>query len=118
MGVLDDITGGKANFGTVLKAANVLQNAGGLNLEGIQGELLGSVIQGVGDTVGIDVSGVAGVVTPSGGPAGGGLATIATAAAVVGAGKLANDYSGSGAAIRSQLQAAANAPSGPRNGPR
>ena len=66
-GVLSDITGGTANFGTVLKAANTLQNAGGLNAAGVKGELLGSVVSSIGKTAGIDVSGVAGVITPNGG---------------------------------------------------
>lgn len=116
LGVLDDITGGNVSFGTVLKAANVAKNAGGLNTAGVQGELLGSVIQGVGDTVGIDVSGVAGVITPSGGGSGNALETVAIAAAVVGAGKLANDYAATGANFASQAASAAgaNAPSGPR----
>jgi len=81
-GVLDDITSGKANFGTVLKAANTVKNAGGLSLGGVKGELIGAGLDAIGQTAGIDVSGVAGVAFPKGG--GGSLATIASAAALVG----------------------------------
>jgi len=112
-GVLDDITGGNVSFGTVLKAANVLQNAGGLTQSGVGQELLGSAIGAIGETAGIDVSGVAGVAFPNGG-GGGNLSSIATAAAVVGGGKLATDFFKSGATTSKISSAVANATSGPR----
>ena len=95
-GVIDDITSGKANFGTVLKAANTLSNAQGLSLGGLKGELIGQGLDAIGETTGIDVSGVSGLSFPKG-AGGGNLKTLATAGAVVGAGKLANDYFSSGA---------------------
>ena len=64
MGVLDDISGGNVSFGTVLNAANVLKNGGALTSTGIGGELLGSAVDAIGQTTGIDVSGVAGVAFP------------------------------------------------------
>lgn len=81
MGVLDDITGGNVSFGTVLKAANTIANAKSLNPKGIGQELLGSAIGAIGQSQGIDVSGVAGVAFPKGG-GGGNLGTLATAAAL------------------------------------
>ena len=115
MGVLDDITGGTANFGTVLKAANVLQNAGGLNAAGVKGELLGSVVSSIGKTAGIDVSGVAGVMTPNGGAGSGALKTLGIAAAVVAGGNLLAN-SGASGAVSSKVAGlvSANAPTGPR----
>ena len=115
MGVLDDITGGTANFGTVLKAANVLQNAGGLNAAGVKGELLGSVVSSIGKTAGIDVSGVAGVMTPNGGAGSGALKTLGIAAAVVAGGNLLAN-SGASGAVSSKIAGlvSANAPTGPR----
>ena len=112
-GVLSDITGGTANFGTVLKAANVLQNAGGLNAAGVGQELIGSAIGDIGKKTGIDVSGVAGVAFPKG--AGGGSAsTAATAAAVVGVGALISKYGGQTSQTSS---ASANSFSGPNEPP-
>ena len=112
-GVLSDITGGTANFGTVLKAANVLQNAGGLNAAGVGQELIGSAIGDIGKKAGIDVSGVAGVAFPKG--AGGGSAsTAATAAAVVGVGALISKYGGQTSKTSS---ASANSFSGPNDPP-
>lgn len=115
MGVLDDITGGTANFGTVLKAANILQNAGGLNAAGVKGELLGSVVSSIGKTAGIDVSGVAGVMTPNGGAGSGALKTLGIAAAVVAGGNLLAN-SGASGAVSSKIAGlvSANAPTGPR----
>jgi hypothetical protein len=115
MGVLDDITGGTANFGTVLKAANVLTNAGGLNAAGVKGELLGSVVSSIGKTAGIDVSGVAGVMTPNGGAGSGALKTLGIAAAVVAGGNLLAN-SGASGAVSSKIAGlvSANAPTGPR----
>ena len=113
MSVLGDISNDGVTFGTVLTAANTLQNAGNLTQGGIGGELLGSAIDTIGKTTGIDVSGVAGVITPNGG-GGGGLSTIATAAAVVGGGKLVNDFMNSGASTSSTNTTSANSPGGPR----
>ena len=115
LGVLADITGGTANFGTVLKAANVLQNAGGLNVAGVKGELLGSVVSSIGKTAGIDVSGVAGVMTPNGGAGSGALKTLGIAAAVVAGGNLLAN-SGASGAVSSKIAGlvSANAPTGPR----
>lgn len=106
-GVLDDISSGKANFGTVLAAANTIQNAGGLSLGGIKGELIGAGLDAIGQTAGIDVSGVAGVAFPKGG-SGGGLSTIAAAAAVVGVGSALSGANPGGGVV-SQVQEAANA---------
>ncbi len=85
-GVLDDITSGKANFGTVLKAANAITNASNLSASGLKGELLGAAIGAIGETTGIDVSGVAGVAFPKGGS--GSIGTVAAAAALVGGASL------------------------------
>ena len=114
--VLADIQGGTANFGTVLKAANVLNNASNLTSSGIGGELLGEALGGIGQAAGIDVSGVAGVVMPKGG-GGGGLKTIAAAAAVVGAGKFLTESKGTTASGATTTDPApdANALLGPRN---
>ena len=65
MSVPGDILNDGVTFGTVLTAANTLQNAGNLTQGGIGGELLGSAIDTIGKTTGIDVSGVAGVITPT-----------------------------------------------------
>ncbi len=113
MGVLDDITGGKANFGTVLKAANVLQNAGGLNAAGVGQELLGSAIGDIGQAAGIDVSGVAGLAFPKGG-GGGSAKTLAGAASIVGVGALINKY---GAQTSKTSSASENSFSGPTEAP-
>ena len=115
-GVLDDITGGNVTFGTVLKAANTIQNAGSLTSSGIGGELLSEGVSAIGRTTGIDVSGVSNLAFPKGG-GGGGIGTIATAAALVGgANFLAN--SGSSGAELSNLGSASstNNPSGPAPG--
>ncbi len=114
-GVLDDITGGKANFGTVLKAANVLQNAGGLNAAGVGQELIGSAIGDIGKKAGIDVSGVAGVAFPKGG-GGGSASTAAVAAGVVGVGALISKYGGQVSQERSS-SAQENSFSGPETPP-
>jgi hypothetical protein len=100
-GVLDDISGGNVSFGTVLKAANTIQNAKGLSSAGVGQELLGSAISAVGQSQGIDVSGVAGVAFPKGG-GGGGLGNIVAAGLAVGA---ANAVANAGAD--------ANSPPGP-----
>lgn len=113
-GVLGDIANGNVSFGTVLNAANTLKNAGGLSQAGVKGELIGSVVNDIGKKVGIDVSGVAGVVTPGGG--GGNLGSLAVAAAVVGGGKLANDFLSSGAVTTAINSASSNSTSGPRSG--
>ena len=115
-GVVDDITGGNVTFGTVLKAANTLQNAGSLTSSGIGGELLSEGISAIGRTTGIDVSGVANTAFPKGGGGGGGLATIATAAALVGGGTLLNNAGSSGAETSSTSSSSSNNPSGPAEG--
>ena len=115
-GVLNDITGGTANFGTVLKAANVLQNAGGLTQSGVGQELLGSAIGTIGKKAGVDVSGVAGLAFPSGGGSGG-LSTIASAAAIVGGGSLLKNALASGASTSKTSTASANSFSGPTEEP-
>ena len=112
-GVLGDIANDGVSFGTVLKAANVLQNAGGLTQAGIGQELLGSAIGDIGKKAGIDVSGVAGVAFPKGGGGGGGFATIASAAAIVGGGSLLKNALASGASISKTSTASANSFSGP-----
>ena len=94
--MLDDISGGNVSFGTVLNAANVLKNGGALTSSGIGGELLGSAVDAIGQTTGIDVSGVAGVAFPKGG-GGGGASTIAAAAALVGGASILSNAGGSGA---------------------
>lgn len=114
-GVLDDITGGKADFGTVLRAANTIRNAGNLNPSGIKGELIGAGIGALGEATGVDVSGVAGIAFPSGGNSGD-LKTLAIAAGAVGIGKAISSANPSGG-VRSAIQSAASdsAASGPRN---
>jgi len=114
-GVLDDITGGKADFGTVLRAANTIKNAGGLNLGGIKGELIGAGIGALGKATGTDVSGVAGLAFPTGGS--GSAKTLAIAAGVVGFGKAISSANPSGG-VASKVASAASAssPSGPRVG--
>ena len=99
MGVLDDISGGNVSFGTVLNAANTLKNAGALTQSGIGGELLGSAVDAIGQTTGIDVSGVAGVAFPSGGGGGGGggLKTLALAGGLVAGANFLTNGGGSGA---------------------
>ena len=111
--VLADIQGGNVSFGTVLKAANVVKNAGNLTQSGIGGELLGGALDSIGQATGIDVSGVAGVAFPKGG-GGGGLSTLATGAAIVGVGALLNNAGSSGAST-SSTGSDANANEGPRN---
>ena len=110
-GVVDDITGGNVSFGTVLKAANTLQNAGSLSKSGIGGELLGEGISAIGRTTGIDVSGVSNVAFPTGG-GGGGLTTIATAAALVGGSTLLKNAGSSGASTSSSSTASSNSTNG------
>lgn len=110
--VLADIQGGNVSFGTVLKAANVVNNAGNLTKAGIGGELLGEALGSIGQAAGIDVSGVAGVAFPKGG-GGGGLSTLATAGAIVGVGTLLNN-AGSSGATTSSTGNDANANEGPR----
>ena len=110
--VLADIQGGNVSFGTVLKAANVVKNAGNLTQSGIGGELLGGALDSIGQATGIDVSGVAGVAFPKGG-GGGGLSTLATGAAIVGVGTLLNN-AGSSGATTSSTGSDANANEGPR----
>ena len=114
-GVLGDIANDGVSFGTVLKAANVLQNAGGLTQAGVGDELLGSAISSIGKKAGVDVSGVAGLAFPNGG--GGNLKTLATAAAVVGGANLLTN-SGAAGAVSSKIQStlSANGFSGPSNG--
>lgn len=111
-GVLDDITGGNANFGTVLKAANTIMNAKNLNAKGIGQELLGSAVGAIGQSQGIDVSGVAGVAFPKG-LGGGGLSTIASAAAVVGIGSALSGNNPGGGIFKNLTNAGANALAGP-----
>ena len=111
-GVLGDIANDGVTFGTVLKAANVLQNAGGLTQAGVGQELIGSAIGDIGKKAGIDVSGVAGVAFPTGG-GGGGLSTIASAAAIVGGGSLLKNALASGASTSKTSTADANSFSGP-----
>lgn len=112
MGVLDDITGGNVSFGTVLKAANTISNAKSLNGKGIGQELLGSAIGAIGQSQGIDVSGVAGVAFPKGG-GGGGLGTIAAAAALVTAGKAISSANPSGGTTSQTQNSNPNNPAGP-----
>ena len=76
MGVLDDISRGNVSFGTVLNAANVLKNGGALTSPEFGGEPRVRAVDAIGQTTGIDVSGVAGVAFPKGG-GGGGASTIA-----------------------------------------
>jgi hypothetical protein len=98
-GVLGDIVNDGVTFGTVLKAANVVQNAGGLTQAGVGQELIGSAIGDIGKKAGIDVSGVAGVAFPNGGGGGANLSTVATAVALVGGGKLLSNALASGAEL-------------------
>ncbi len=115
-GVLDDITGGNVTFGTVLKAANTLQNAGNLTKSGIGGELLGEGISAIGRTTGIDVSGVSNLAFPKGG-GGGGIGTIATAAALVGGANFLANAGSSGAELSNLGSASStNDPTGPAEG--
>ncbi len=116
MGVLDDISGGNVSFGTVLNAANTLKNAGALTQSGIGGELLGSAVDAIGQTTGIDVSGVAGVAFPSGGGGGGGggLKTLALAGGLVAGANFLTNGGGSGAETSASADSvAANTPEGP-----
>ena len=94
-GVIDDITGGNVSFGTVLKAANTIQNAGNLSSSGIGGELLGEGISAIGRTTGIDVSGVSNVAFPKG-AGGGSTTTVAAAAALVAGANFLNNSGSSG----------------------
>ena len=107
-GVLDDITGGNVTFGTVLKAANTISNAGNLSKSGVGGELLGAGISAIGQTTGIDVSGVANTAFPQGGGGGGSAATVAAAAALVGGANFLKN-SGSSGATTSQTSASSSA---------
>lgn len=109
-GVIDDITSGKANFGTVLKAANTVNNLGGLSAGGVKGELLGAGVAALGKTVGADVSGVAGLAFPKGG---GTNSTLATGLSIAGA-AAAISASNPGGGTTSRPAPAANSPSGPR----
>lgn len=111
-GVLDDITGGNVGFGTVLKAANTIGNAKSLNAGGIGQELIGSAIGAIGQSQGIDVSGVAGVAFPKGG-AGGGLGTIAAAAALAVGAKAASSSNPSGGTTSQTGNTDPNYPDGP-----
>jgi|TARA_X000000950_G_scaffold284123_1_gene386551 hypothetical protein len=113
-GVIDDITGGNVSFGTVLKAANTIQNAGNLSSSGIGGELLGEGISAIGRTTGIDVSGVSNVAFPKG--AGGGSTTTVAAAAALVAGANFLTNSGSSGAQTSSTASTTNNPSGPAPG--
>lgn len=113
-GVIDDITGGNVSFGTVLKAANTIQNAGNLTSSGIGGELLGEGISAIGRTTGIDVSGVSNVAFPKGGGGGSATTVAAAAALVAGANFLTN--SGSSGAQTSSTSSTTNNPSGPAPG--
>ena len=113
-GVIDDITGGNVSFGTVLKAANTIQNAGNLTSSGIGGELLGEGISAIGRTTGIDVSGVSNVAFPKGGGGGSATTVAAAAALVAGANFLTN--SGSSGAQTSSTPSTTNNPSGPAPG--
>lgn len=112
MGVLDDITGGNVSFGTVLKAANTIANAKSLNPKGIGQELLGSAIGAIGQSQGIDVSGVAGVAFPKGG-GGGNLGTLATAAALTLGASAISGSNPSGGVLSRITSAANNAIAGP-----
>jgi hypothetical protein len=111
--VLADIQGGNVSFGTVLKAANTLQNARGLTSSGIGGELLSGAIGAIGRTTGVDVSGVANVAFPKGGGGGGGLGTLLTAGLAVGGASLLANSGSSGASTSSTSSSDANANSGP-----
>lgn len=113
MGVLDDITGGNVSFGTVLKAANTITNAKKLNGKGIGQELLGSAIGAIGQSQGIDVSGVAGVAFPKGGGGSGGLGTIATAAALTLGAQAISSSNPSGGILSNIVGGAKNAIAGP-----
>jgi hypothetical protein len=114
-GVLGDIVNDGVTFGTVLKAANVIQNAGGLTQAGVGQELIGSAIGDIGKKAGIDVSGVAGVAFPNGGSGGANLSTVATAVALVGGGKLLSNALASGAQVSQERSTSAqeNSFSGP-----
>ena len=85
LGVVDDITSGKAFsspgnlFGTVLRASNVYTNARDLSSEGLREEGFGIIKDAIGNTAGIDVSGVAN--TFFSGSGGGAQGLLATAAA-------------------------------------
>jgi hypothetical protein len=96
--VLADIQGGNVSFGTVLRAANSIQNLGSLSKAGIGQELIGEGLDAIGQTTGIDVSGVAGVAFPKGGSGGlGGGKTLALAGLAVAGAKAFNNMSSSGA---------------------
>ena len=112
-GVLDDISGGNVSFGTVLKAANTIQNAGNLSRSGIGGELLGAGLDALGQTAGTNVSGVANTAFPRGG-GGGGAGTAAVAALLVGGAKYLKSGGGSsGAELSLSSSSSSNNPSGP-----
>ncbi len=109
--VLADIQGGTVGFGTVLRAANSIQNLGGLTKSGIGGELIGEGLDAIGQTAGIDVSGVSGLAFPKGG-SGGGASTIALAGLAVAGAKAFNNMSSSGAST-SKIKPDASSTNGP-----
>jgi hypothetical protein len=111
-GVIDDITGGKADFGTVLRAANAIKNAGSLDAAGIKGELIGKSLNALGKASGVDVSGVAGLAFPTGG--GGSAKTLALAAAVTGVGKLISSANPGGGITSGSSASSSSSASGPR----
>lgn len=113
-GVIDDITGGKADFGTVLRAANTIKNAGNLDASGIKGELIGKSLNALGKASGVDVSGVAGLAFPTGGS--GDFKTAALAAGVVGVGKLINSANPGGGTTSKTSSSSSSSASGPRGG--
>ena len=79
-GVLDDISGGNVGFGTVLKAGNLIKNAGALGSDGLRSAGFSILKEGIGSVSGIDVSGVANTAFPKGsGGSGGLLTTVAVA---------------------------------------
>ena len=98
--VLADIQGGNVSFGTVLRAANSVQNLGSLSKAGIGQELIGEGLDAIGQATGIDVSGVAGVAFPKGGSGGlGGGKTLALAGLAVAGSKAFANASSSGASL-------------------
>lgn len=93
--VSDIITGDfRGNLlGTVLKAANVVNNAGGLTSEGLRQEGFNILKNAIGKQAGVDVSGVANSFFPKNG-GNGGLNSIIAGAAVVGGLALGNKSTG------------------------
>ena len=63
----------RSNIWNCIDSGETAQKLGNLTQGGIGGELLGSAIDAIGQTTGIDVSGVAGVAFPKGGGGGGGF---------------------------------------------